>query len=284
MEILSGVQGWSTTLFAVASMLSVGLRYTLRDLVAPLRNTRRVIAALTANFVLVPLLGFVILQFLPLAPPMANGLALVAAAGGAPLSIKLTQAAGSDVGLSATLLLILLPVTIVFMPLFVPWVAPVAEVSAGAIARPLVLYMLLPLAVGLAGKAVLPRSARRLQPVMGQSANILLAVLIVSTFIVNFKGILSILGTGAILASILFIGGAFLIGRQLGGNRRDSRTVLAFGTAHRNYAAAIVVAEQSFADPLVLVMVVVVSTVSLFLLPFARVIGKRGSAGARSSI
>jgi BASS family bile acid:Na+ symporter len=74
-------------------MLSVGFSYTLRELLEPLRNTRLLIGALVANFVLVPLLAYVITQFLSLGEGREIGLFLVATAAGAPFLIKLTQAA-----------------------------------------------------------------------------------------------------------------------------------------------------------------------------------------------
>ena len=52
--------------------------------------------------------------------------------------------------------------------------------------------------------------------------------------------------------------------------------MLALGTAQRNIAAALVVGEQNFSDPRVVVMVIVVADVGLLiLLPLARVLAKR---------
>src|SRR5690606_30585684 len=135
--------------FAVTSMLSVGFGNTLQRILGPLRNVRGVVRAVVANFVLVPVLAFVVLQVIPLELPRAIGLFLIASAAGAPFVIKLVEAAESDVSLSASLLVLLLPLTIVYMPVVVPLALPAAEVSAGAIATPLVITMLLPLAFGL---------------------------------------------------------------------------------------------------------------------------------------
>jgi hypothetical protein len=72
------------------------------------------------------------------------------------------------------------------------------------------------------------------------------------------------------------VGGAFVIGYLLGGRDREGRIVLGLSTGQRNIAAATVVARQSFGDPQILLMAVVVSTVSMLLFPLARVL--RGSA------
>jgi BASS family bile acid:Na+ symporter len=56
----------------------------------------------------------------------------------------------------------------------------------------------------------------------------------------------------------------------------ETRRVLALGTASRNFAAALVVAGQSFDDAEVVVTVIVVAILSmLFLIPLSRVLAKR---------
>jgi BASS family bile acid:Na+ symporter len=57
------------------------------------------------------------------------------------------------------------------------------------------------------------------------------------------------------------------------------RRVMALGTAQRNIAAALVVASQSFNDPKVVVMVIVVAIVGLiFLKPLSRALANHGFA------
>jgi BASS family bile acid:Na+ symporter len=52
---------------------------------------------------------------------------------------------------------------------------------------------------------------------------------------------------------------------------------MAVGTGQRNIAAALVVASQSFKDPKVVVMVIVVAIVGLIVLkPFSRALANRG--------
>jgi predicted Na+-dependent transporter len=89
--VLSTLLNLSTLVFAVTGMLSVGFSYTLNDIIKPLRNVRRVLVALLANFVLIPLLAYAVTRLLTLAPSMEIGLILVSTAAGAPFLIKLTQ-------------------------------------------------------------------------------------------------------------------------------------------------------------------------------------------------
>ena len=63
------------------------------------------------------------------------------------------------------------------------------------------------------------------------------------------------------LAGLLFIALGCLTGWLFGGPGDDTRRSLALGTGPRNIAAALVVESQSFTDPGVTVMVLVVAIV-----------------------
>ena len=269
----------SVVVFAITSMLSVGFGHTVREVLGPLRNVGAVVRALLANFVLVPLLAIAVLRLLPLEEPHAIGLFLIATAAGAPFLIKLATAAESDVALSATLLVLLLPATILYMPVVVPLALPDARVSALAIAVPLVVTMLLPLAAGLVVRALSDRWAARLQPGSAKVSTVSLVVLVLATVLANLRGILAILLTVSILGALLVIGGAFVIGYLLGGRDRESREVLGLGTSQRNIAAATVVATQAVGDPETLVMVIVSSLVGFAVLfPVAAWLRRRSRA------
>jgi BASS family bile acid:Na+ symporter len=270
--------------FAVTSMLSVGLGYSARAIVGPLRDLRGVIAALGANFLLVPLLAAGVASLLSLDRPMGAGLVLVATAGGAPFVIKLAELSKGDVAFAASVLVLLLLVTVVTMPIVVPLLGPDGSTNAASIAMPLILTMLLPLALALGLKALRPTWAARLGRPAGKASSVSLVVLVVLTVVVNLDVVRRSFGNGAVPAALLVIVGAFAIGFLLGALDPPERMVLGFATAHRNFAAAMVVATESFRDRDVLVMTVVASVVSLVLLPPAAwAIGRRRGAGAPES-
>jgi bile acid:Na+ symporter, BASS family len=282
-EFLSRLSGATVYVFAVASMLSLGLAHSLREVVAPLRDLRIVFRVLVANFVFVPVIAVVVARHLSLDRSLEVGLILSGMAAGAPFLVKLTEHAEHDVALSATLLLLLIPATVVFMTMAVPIAVPdAADVDAGAIAWPLGLTMVLPTAVGFLVRARAPRWAARLLPVLGKLSTLALVVMVATIVILNLRAILDVFGTGAIFAALLVVAFAFVVGYGLGGPSDESRGVLGLGTAQRNIAAATVVASGSFHDPRTLVMVVISSLVALgVLFPVAKVLRRRarGEAG-----
>lgn len=260
--MLSDLLELSVLLFSMSSMLSVGLCFTLQSLLGPLRDLNKVLRALVANFVAVPLLAYVIGQMFDLAAPLAIGLMLLGMSAGA----KLTEAADHDVGTAIRLLVLLLPVTVIYLPVVVPLLVPGTTVDLISIIVPLLLAMLLPLAIGLLVRAWFPSLAKRLQPVAGAIATLALVILVALTILANVPEIVSLLGTGAILAAALLIAGAFATGFLFGGPDAGDRNVLGLGTGQRNVAAATVVATQSIGDPDTLAMVVVGSMIALCIL------------------
>lgn len=266
LETLTSVVSIAVLAFAISSMASVGLAHDWRDIIGPLGDWEKVLRAIAVNFVLIPLLALLVLEMLSLERALAIGLFLVATAGGAPFLIKLAQIGETNVALSTTLLVVLLPVTIVYMPIVVPLALPDAEVSAAAIARPLVLTMLLPLALGLVVRARKRSAAEKLQPLIGRLSTLSLIVIIVAQVLANLPAIGAIFVTPAIAAALIVIGGAFGIGYALGGPGRESKEVLGLGTSQRNIAAATVVATQAVGDPDTVSMVVVTSLVGFAIL------------------
>lgn len=267
-----------TPIFAISSMIAVGLGNPIRKLIEPLRQYWSVVLTLVANFVLVPALAWLAARAFSLDASYETGLLIVGLAAGAPFLIKLTQIVGGDVTLAATLLVLLLIATIVYVPLVLPLVDGDVQVDTFAIAWPLVWTMLGPLAIGLALRQWVPDWALRIRPYAQMLITPSLIVLVIATFISNADNVISIFGEGAILAAAIVIGGAWVVGYLAGSVSQDhqTRAVVGFATAQRNMAAATVVATQTFEDPNVLVMVVVTSIVAMAVLfPTAFALGRR---------
>ncbi len=180
-------------------------------------------------------------------------------------------------------MVLLMVVTVGYLPLVLPSLLPGVTVNPAQIARSLFLLMLLPLAGALAVKAYFADVAARTKPLLDRLSNLGLIVLVVLITVTNVNNVLAVFGTRGILAGLLFIAMGFAIGWMLGGPDTSTRRVLALGTAQRNIAAALVVGSQSFSDPKVVVMVVVVAIVSLLvLMPLSRKLAKYKSGIAEN--
>lgn len=267
----------ATLVFVVSSMLAMGLGLKVAQVSAPLRNLRLVSLSLLANFVLMPACAVLLTRLLRLDEPLGVGLLLLGAAAGAPFLPKLTQIAKGNLAFAVALMVLLMVITVAYMPLVLPILLPGVSVNPVRIALSLVLTMFLPLGVALAVNARLPAAAARAKPLFDRLSSVGLILVVVLLVVVNFNKVLSVFGTRAILAGLLFIALGYAVGWALGGPAADTRPVLGLGTAQRNIAAALVVGSQSFSNPSVVVMVVVVAIVSLLiLLPMSRLLANKG--------
>jgi BASS family bile acid:Na+ symporter len=265
MEILSKIIPFAMLTFVLSSMLSMGLSLTVRQILAPLRNYRLIVLALLANFVLMPFAALGIAKLLQLDEPLGIALLLLGIASGAPFLPLLARISKGNLAFSVGLMVLLMVVTVAYMPLVLPLFLEGVSVDPMKIGRSLVFLMMLPLAIGLVVKARRSGLAAKVQPSFGR----------VLLLIANFKNVLSLYGTRGVLASILFIAAGSGIGWLFGGSQSDTRGVMALGTAQRNIAAALVVGGQNFSDPNVIVMVVVVAIVGLLMLmPLAKYLAK----------
>jgi bile acid:Na+ symporter, BASS family len=225
--------------------------------------------------VVMPVVALALAYGLWLAEPLRVGLVLLGAAAGAPFLPKLAQIARGNVAFSVGLMVLLILVSIGYLPLLLPLLLPGVTVDTVQIAKSLVLLMLVPLAGGLAVNAMWPKFAARVRPWLEIVSNASVVLVFVLLLIVNVQGELSLFGTRGVLAGILFVAAGYGAGWLLGGPGSDTRTVLGQGTSQRNIAAAMIVGK-SFSDPLVVVMVVVVATLgALMLLPYSHRLGRQ---------
>jgi BASS family bile acid:Na+ symporter len=276
MELLSKAVTVAMLSFVVSSMLAMGAALTVSQIFDPLRNARLVVLALVANFVLMPLGAFALAKVLWLDEPLGVGLLLLGCAAGAPFLPKLAQLAKGNLPFGVGAMVLLMVITVAYLPIVLPLLLPGVTVNPVKIAQSLVLLMLLPLAIGLFVKARYDATAARVKPALDWLSNVSLILLMVLITVVNFDKVLQVFGTRGILAGLLFIALGFCIGWLLGGPGKDTRTVLALATAQRNIAAALVVGSQSFSDPKVVVMVIVVAIVGLIILmPLSRALANR---------
>jgi BASS family bile acid:Na+ symporter len=273
--ILESLATLSVLVFVVTSMLAMGLSLTVGQILDPLSDLRLVEKALVANFVVVPLIAYGILLIVPLTEAQSVGLVLLATAAGAPFLPKLVEMAKADVAFGVGLMVLLMVVTVAYVPVVLPFLLPGVQVNPLDIAGSLVVLMLVPLAVGLFVKARYADTAATLQPTVNQVSTTALVFLVVLMLVLNVQTLLGVIGTGALFAFVVLIAASLAVGWLLGGPGADTRPVVGLGTAQRNVSAALVVGAANFDDPNVVVMLVVGATLMGLLIVVAGELGRR---------
>ena len=190
--------------FVVSSTLGVGLSLTVGQILAPLKNARLVALSLAANFVLAPLTALGLWRALGLDEPLGIGLLLCGLAAGAPFLIKLAEFAKADLAFAVGLMVLLMVVTVGYLPLALPFFLEGITVNAAKIAQSLVVLMLIPLAVGLLVRARRPGAADHIRPAVGWLSNISMILVVLLTTAGHFKSVLSVFGTFGVLAAVVY--------------------------------------------------------------------------------
>ena len=194
-EFLQVLTQLSATVFVITSMLAMGLSLTVPMILQPLRNGRLVVMALLANFVLVPLLAYLVTVIMPLDESLKIGLMIYATAAGAPFLPKLAQSAKGNIALAVGLTVLLMVLTVFYVPIVLPLLLPGVQVDAWAIAKSLVISMLVPLTIGLLIKSQLPDTAAEYAALMTKVSSVAVVILWVVGIGLNISNVIDQIGT-----------------------------------------------------------------------------------------
>jgi len=252
--------------FIIATMLNVGLTQKPSDIARHLKNWPFVIKMLLANFVFAPLVMIVALHFAPFDEPLKAGLLIFSLGAGAPLLIKLTQTAEHEVALGAAVMMLLTVVTVPYMPIVLPLVLSGVNVDAVAVGKSLLMQLLVPIAVGMLLVQFMPGPMKKLQPWIARIGSIALYALIVVTLVGYYPNLLAIVGKGAFLVGLGFVGAAFGLGYLAGFGKDHLEDIGGLGTAQRNTAAGVIIALENFSNPNVLVMLTLTNMLGIVML------------------
>ena len=265
-EFLRSAIQFVAPVFVISTMLNVGLTQKPSSIAGHLKNWPFVIKMLLANFVFAPLLMIVALYFAPFDPALKAGLLIFSLGAGAPLLIKLTQTAKHEVALGAAVMMLLTVVTVVYMPIVLPAVLSGISVDAFTVAKSLLLQLLLPIGVGMLAAQFMPAVVKHVQPWIGKLGNIALYALIVITLVGYYPNLFDIIGKGAFLVGLAFVGAAFGLGYLAGAGKDHLEDIGGLGTAQRNTAAGVIIALQNFSNPNVLVMLTLANMLGIVML------------------
>ena len=264
-------------LFVVTNMLALGMGLTIKEVTTPLRNVPLSVKAFLANFVLTPVVAYLLVRSVHLEHGYALGLILLATAGGDPFVTKASQLAKGDPAYTVALMVALQVVTVFYMPIVLPLLLPGVKVEPLEIAKPLIVLMLIPLAIGFFVRARYESIARRLSGLLDKFSSVVIAVALSMLVVLYFDQILGTLGQRVIFSALVFVCTSFAFGYLLGGPRQVDRSVLALNTGVRGYSAAMLVGVTNFPSESTMLLMIVTALVVgiLTMIPVAATILRR---------
>jgi bile acid:Na+ symporter, BASS family len=243
--------------FMVGSLAGVGLGLTPDKALAPLRNRRFVGLSLVLSWVVCPAVAWFLLQLIPLDRPYATGLLLLALAPCAPFAPLMVEAARGDSAYLAAFMVLSTVTTVVFMPIGVPLLIEGLSADPWTLARPLLLFVLLPLLAGMVLKARRPSLAHRTRTLCEILTNVAAVMAGLVLAILHGRDFVEAVGSYAIATQVVFVATVTLAAELLGRRLPDEqRSVLTIGICTRNLGAAL--APLAFdGDPRAVVMIMV---------------------------
>jgi BASS family bile acid:Na+ symporter len=257
-----------------ATVLSLGMTYTVGQLVAPLHRVVLVITMVVLNAGVIPAVAWGIAEITPMNSKYVPGLVLATLGAGSAASLKAAQLAKrADLPLAVSVVVVLQLVNIIAVPLWAGQVVTGASISAWDIVKSLLLLVLLPLLVGLVIRARYADHAKDWQAELVKVANLALVVALATGISANWSTIVSMFGSWVIVTAIIIIilAGALglLPGLLLGGKSAETRTTTGMVSVFRFASLGlIIIGAQLHGNPVYLGPALTFALVD-FILPLA---------------
>jgi BASS family bile acid:Na+ symporter len=232
-------------------MLGVGLRTSVRQIVDATRQFGLMSRGVLANFLVVPALFYLGVQWSGLAPEVGIGIMIMAAAPVAPMAPPFVGMARGDlpyaVGLMTIAALLCVPLTPLILSLCLSGGGQGLDLDTWKIIQTVLTAQLIPISVGVAIHHASPAWTEKLLKVVPRLGQGGLAISIILIVIVGAKQLVGI-GPVAHLAIFLAVIASLLIGDwMMLGESASRRSSLGISTAVRNPALALLIATTNFA-------------------------------------
>jgi BASS family bile acid:Na+ symporter len=230
-------------IFTVSNLAAMGLQVRMPEVMAALRNKKSLALIFVWGWVVGPALGYLITRVLPLAEPYVIVVLLASLAPCAPFLQQMVGKARGDMGFAGALIPLVAVGTVVLMPLMAPLLIKGLTISTWALAKPLLLTILLPLVVGAAIRQFAGTTATKVFPAVKGLALLSTLLTIGWCLVIYGRGMLNTAGSLALLSMTLFMVGMGLITYRFGfGLKQNQRSVMALGMGTRNVAAVLAAA------------------------------------------
>ena len=244
-------------IIVVLMMTIVGTEISQAQLTASLRMRRALVGGTLGQLVLLPVLAVLVVWLLNPPPALAGGLLLVAVSPGGVLSNYYCSVARLNVAFSITLTTVSGFVALAAMPLLFAAVVPAAlgveafGVPVGEMTARLLLFLLLPVAVGMTLRHFFPAAIERGGRWLRASGLGLLVFFLALVFFEQRDAVVVMFGDAirvTVAFTLLALIAGWLSGSLMQLNRTD-RAVLAIEFGVRNVGIAALLALTTFQQP-----------------------------------
>ena len=236
-------------------MLALGLGLTFDDFVRVARHPRDFAVGAASQIVVLPAVAFLLASVWPMAPELALGLMIIAAAPGGVTSNLLTSFARGDVALSISLTAVISLLSVITIPLVVVFAyghfigdEAMQDITVADTAISVFLIVTVPVTIGLLVRRYAGRFALRIEPA-ARAVSAVLFVLVLAGAIYqereNLVTYYSQAGLATLVLNVLMMAIAYLLARLFASGAKQ-RTAIAIECGLQNGTLAIAIAVLLF--------------------------------------
>ncbi len=224
--------------FTILNLLTMGLQVNIPQVVKKISNLKFLVLVLVWGWVVGPLLGILITKFIPMAEPFSQVILLASLAPCAPFLPPMVDKARGDVSFAGAFIPLAAVGTVLFMPLFAPLLIKGLTISTLALAKPLIITVLIPLLLGAVIKTYAVKIADAVFKTIKLLANLSTALTVLFCFLLYSQQMIDTAGSFALLSMTIFMVIMALATYKFGfGLKQNERSVMSLGMGTRNIAA-----------------------------------------------
>jgi BASS family bile acid:Na+ symporter len=267
MEALQTLIPVLITLSLAGLVLAVGLNASRQDLLYVLTRPKLLFRAVASVLVIPPIVAGILVALLPIESVTKAGIMLMAISPVPPLVPGKQLGAGGRKNYAYGLYVAMALLTIVSVPLVLAITTTLFDrndhVSVASVARTTFLGVLLPLAVGLAVRALAPGFAGRVWVLVYRISMVLVLAAFLPIVVKVWPAVQELIGNGTVVTMAVVTLICLAVGHMLGGPELRDRATLALASSVRHPGVAMSIASTSFNDPRVSAAVLLFMLVGL---------------------
>ena len=254
-------------IFTVSNLATMGLQVNMSSVMKVFQNKISIVLIFVWGWVVGPALAYLITRILPLDEPYVLVLLLASLAPCAPFLQQSVEKSRGDMGFAGAFVPLVVVTTVVLMPLMAPLLIKGLTISTQALAKPLLLTILLPLVIAAVIRHFADKFATKIFPATKLIALISTLTVMAMCILIYGKSMVNTAGSYALLSMTLFMIGMGLITYFIGfGLKQSQRSVMSLGMGTRNIAAVLAGALAiPDADPRIVTMVIMYTLWSVVL-------------------
>ena len=236
-------------------MFALGLGLTGNDFLRVARQSRDFFVGAFSQIILLPIIAFILVKIWPIAPELAIGVMIIAAAPGGVTSNILTSFAKGDVALSISLTAIISLVSVITIPFIVLTSVGLLsntnvteDISLIAMSRDMFLIVTVPVILGMLLRKFVSGIALKFEPIAKKISTILFVLVLLGAIAAERENVVSYFAQAGLITlvlNVIMMVVAFYLA-QLLGSKAEQKKCITIECGLQNGTLAIFVATSIF--------------------------------------